>query len=556
MPKKIATFGPLGPGTRLACISMETSFAYFLSFLFSPGKDLLYALGDWVLPAGNELSFFNFQLSVVLGLYIFTQVFRFISHLFFGHGFFDPLFGITHSHRFLSGRFLGGLKVVLDTLFFPLVIFHLSLKKGSSIVERWSGYQKWQVVSPGIFGHLGVFLAPFMVMLSLYSPLMMGLTLFDGVQLRTETKEKEVIFQPEDLAAYDIYTSELFGFKTLSSLDQGRFLFIPQFDFSRKQNSLKLRPYLLIYDKREKVYFEFQLDASLRMGALIQKSQQGFPFWDKSFSELSNTYSVMNEQQSRGETSFMFKAQACKELEELVRSSFSLSLNTLVDHTFRYGPFLKGFIEVRQSILGIVGPEIPPEVDLYKLGDSSFLRLRQLHDFSHRKKAVKQTYIPLCVTKAPVLTLTSDSNMPSAVSRRDFLRDFFQQAEWEFTNQISNPLPLSFQDINAFHLIDHAKWENLDFEKRKKLEKGMSYFYFEQANELLRLDGPKDEISKQFSRSLKRMIELIELNTKKRPALKTKDLIISLKKTLVAFNDQDLSYFDLTQENHLHLWEY
>lgn len=555
MPKKTVT--SISLGTRLSCLLMEVSAAYGLSFVISPEKDLLMNLGELLLSS-KDWGIFNFSIQTLLGLYLLTQLFRFSSQLFFGHGLFDPLFGLTTKGGYFAPRFLGGLKLVLDTILFPLIIFHLPLVYSNpTMIEKWSGFQKYQETTPGFFGHLGLFLTPLTVIISLYTPLIMGLTLFDGVEVSDEATKKLGAPKVDDLKSYEIYSSKLYGFKTLSSLGSGRFHLIPQFDLSRSQGRLKLTPHILIYDQRESVFLNFKLKATLRFGPLIQKSQQGMPFWNQKFPELSKTYSLLSFEQRSGKQAFVFKAPACREIKQLVRSSFELGLSSLIDHSFEYGPFLKGMVVLRRSLLSIVGAEIPPEVDLYELGDASFLRFRQLYDLPQRKSAIKQTLFPLCVTQSPVFALVSDSDLPSAISRKDFMAEFFGQSEWSFKEEatVTNPLPEKKEDINVFHLLDYAQWNKLDEVDLQKLEEGISYFYFDLAYKALSTSSVHGELKDEIEKSLTRMIDLLRLNKKKDHTHITSSLILYLRQTLDALKQENKSYFGLIQGSQQELWE-
>lgn len=536
---------------------MEVSAAYGLSFLIAPEKDLLMSLGRLVAPS-LEVSLFHISLQTIIGLYLMTQVFRFISQLFFGHGLFDPLFGLTSKGGFFGPRILGGLKVVLDSLLFPLLFFHMPLLKSQQTpIERWSSFQKYQETDPGLFGHFGLFLTPLTVLFSLYAPLMMGLTLFDGVEVRNEKTEKLAKPNIDDLKSYEIYSSKLYGFKTLSSLGLGRFLLIPQFDLSRTQGRLKLSPHILVYDHRESVFLELKLKATLRLGSLIERSQRGVPFWNQYFPELNNSYSLMSSEQREGEKSFELKGKACLEVQKLVRSSFELGLNSLDDHTFKYGPFLKGFVEMRRSLLSVVGPEIPPEIDFFQLGDTNFLRFRQLYDLPQRKSAIEQTFLPICITRSPVFVLKSDSDLPSAISRKDFLAELFDQSEWIFGEKavVDNPLPENKEDINVFHLLDHAQWDELNRDQFEVLEEGISYFFFDLGYKTLSSSTFNPVLKKEIESSMTRMIDLLTLNRKKDRTLITRGLIIYLKQTLEAFRNENKSYFGLIQGSQRELWE-
>jgi hypothetical protein len=536
---------------------MEASAAYALSFMLSPQNDTLESLARLILLS-TDAEIFNISIQTLVGLYLMTCIFRFSAQVFFGHGFFDPLFGITTKSGFLASRVLGGFKVILETLLFPIVVFHVVyLNSSQTPIEKWSSFQKYQDMSPGPLGHIGVFLTPFAVILSLYSPLIMGLTIFDGVKVTSEKTGKLQKPDPSQFSSYELYSSKLYGFKTLSSLGYGRFILLPQFDLSRMEGRLKLSPHILIYDKREFVFLELKLKATLRMGALIERSQKGVPFWGANFPELSQAYSLMSEDLKKGQEAFVFKGQACSDLQRLVKSSFELSFQSLVDHTFDFGPFLRGFVELRRSLLSIVGPEIPPEVDFYELGDTSFLRFRQLYDLPQRQKAIEQTFLPMCVTKSPVFVLKSDSDMPSAISRNDFLAEFFSQSEWFFEDKgaVFNPLPIQKEEINVFHLLDYAQWGEVEEEDFEKLEEGISYFFFNLGFKVLSLSQQNEELNNKVESSMSRMLELLALNRKKDRTLITRGLIIYLEQTLEAFQNKNKSYFGIIKGSQREIWE-
>lgn len=523
---------------RLSSFALDVSLTYFLSFLLSPNVDILSQMGNRLLLS-FDLSLMEFSLARLLALLLLTMVLRFYCVLFFGHTLFAPLYGLYPREGFIWSRVGGGLRLILDLLLFPIILFQLVFTRTSRTLSEQ--LTKTQLIQKdgGSLAWVGHFLTPILILLSLYSPLFMKLSVFDGVKVVEEEIQAGKLEAGENFDQLTLYKSEKFKIETLSHLAEDRFVLMPDYDFRRSSGQLRVSPYVKIIDRQQKRVGQFKIGPDVRWTPLLLRSKEGMPFWSGQFEHLAAELSKLSDEELKGDVPLNFSAQACDDFQRLLKSSFELGGNNLIDHTLEFGPFIRGLVQLRSVMLDIIDPTVAPQVDLIRFGQTPFLRFRQLLEFSELEYTSRHTLFPLCVTRAPYYELNFKNDLASTQSRRDFTDTFLSKARWDFVEMQREPIPQKRAEFHLFHLIDGLLANDIGEQQRLYLEEGSSYFLFN----LGHLSFEDDLIYRELLVTLERIEEIVGLMDKKDDSVFTKSFLFYLDQSKEALKNKNANYF-------------
>lgn len=522
---------------RLSAYSLDLSLTYFLTFFLSPTRDLLGLTGDALL-LGLEASWWGISLARVIGLLVITQVMRFYAVIFFGHTLFSPMFGLYPKEGILWSRLGGGLRIAVESFLAP-VIFVQALIYPSKLLlsEKWTRTETTQKSYSKLawFAH---FITPLLVVMSFYSPLFSNMTLFDGVVVVEEEIKPRPLEAKQNFDLFKLYRSERFRLESLSDLGKGRFHLLPDYDFRRSSGQLRVVPFVKIVDTEQRRVVYFKVGPDLRWGPILQRSGQGMPFWPNQYPALFKEMKSLNEEERKGDKGKQFSAEACSDIQRLVKKSFELSPGRLIDHTLSSGPFIRGLIQTRQVLLEIIDPTSAPQVDLITLGKTPFLRFRQRMDHANDHSS-RHTLLPLCTTRSPYFEINTTNDLASDRARTDFMENFLAKASWNFESFEKDEIPKQRRDFHLFHLIDGLMDSNITEDQRLKLEEGTSYMLFNLGN----LSFQDELIDTHFQNSLERIAELVSLMDERDETVFTKSFLFYLEQLKMAIKNKNADYF-------------
>lgn len=403
--------------------------------------NLLLSLDSWaqgLLDFGGLFNLFG-DWSYPLRAYFCFCLYRFYFCLLFGLTPMAFLLGLRSPAHWWRKRWVQGLKLILDFLLLPFLIFHwVAFWKGKNdprveqtFVEKLLGISLYQKPETAIQNLISFLVFP-LFFLSLYSPLLSRLTYFDGLKL-VETEIQ--LSAPTDFKEVIIMQSDRFGFQWATDQIHKRFLLFPDYQFVRQGSQLRLQPAVAIYDLEKKVFLQMIAKKEIRLKQLFNEAQEGQPFFSSRFPILAS--------QTYGE-------QACEEIVDLVTSSLRLGSGSLINHTLRSGPFVRGFINLREGLLSLVDISSDIEVDLIRIAEMPILRFRKADSASSQQ--VTHSYLPLCTDKSLMFSFNYQSTLAHAKSYQDFLQTVLATSSWK--NSVENQIPRVAEHFHVFHIID------------------------------------------------------------------------------------------------------
>tara|TARA_R110000868_G_scaffold94590_3_gene260928 strand:- start:432 stop:2084 length:1653 start_codon:yes stop_codon:yes gene_type:complete len=408
------------------------------------------------------------SIATILAIYTLTTIIRFYTSLFLGVSLFQWLVGMSSGAHGFSGRLCAGARVGIEFVLLPFFIFMVPVfSEKPSMIERLSTALLKK--NKGFRGLMGVLARPLVVVfifLSLFAPLLRNLAIIEGVNVEFSEISKAKIDNNVDFSKFRFFPSNYFGFTTFGDLEGDRFVLLPQYEVTKEGEKTRVRPYLGIFDSKNESLGFLKKESRIDWRRLAEVARRGNPFFYSSYPFLAGE---LNQSELK-----TFSERALIELEELIISSLELSFRNVTRHVMKHGPFLGGYVDLRQALIGLLDVGAVPRSDTVNLGDRKFLRFRQLfEEVTTIEKKYREILIPLSETKGDILRYEWDANLDSAISRRDFASSFFAQAKW------SQPKESNFDtnEMSALSLIDYLLDQSID-EKQKALVQEFAYRWF------------------------------------------------------------------------------
>lgn len=456
-------------------------FNYLLSF------DVFIGIRDEIIQNFLGLSFSATSsniLSNICLIYLLTTSFRFYSCLLFGRSISQLCIGIKNKDGFLWSRIGGGLRTFIEILF-PLTLLDaaLLLRGQKTLKESISGTTL--IYRGGLPSKIVTTLYSFIVIfLTIGSPLLQNMTFVDGVELAFSKIKLEKIDNRTDFSKFKHYPSETFKLSSFSAMKDGNLTLIPSFEITREKNKKRIRPYLVIYDLDRKVQGDLRLQRRFSLFKVIQIASKYDPLFSVFYPELQKVikrpldhYGIKKYEDSFGDKKLL-NPIAREEIQKLIQSSFELSFNNLIQSVAKIGPFISGHIKIRNLLLSLVDSTTPPTVDMIKLGNYNFLRLKQIFDATaDGDRSYRESYIPIETLNSSIITMEWGSSVKDALAREEFKSKFLGASKWFFDYSSVFKFTGDEDNMSAFSILDYFSDLTIDQVSREKLEK-YTFTYF------------------------------------------------------------------------------
>lgn len=410
-------------------------------------------------------------------VYVITSVLRFYSSLLLGVSFFQWFLGLSSNAEGVSGRFFSASRVAIEFVLLPFGIFLIPLLKNdptyierasTALLKKGRGFR-------GLLGYIARPLVLGFIFLCVFAPLLRNLAIIEGVNVEFSEIPPVKIKSNTDFAKFRFFPSQYFDFVTFGDLDADRFILLPQFEVTKEANKTKVKPFLGIFDTKNDSLGYLKKETKIDWRELVELAKRGNPFFNSSYPFLAGEISS-NEIIELNEKSII-------EVEELVIAALELSFKNVFEHVKTHGPFLGGYVDIRQALLSLVDKGATPRADTVYLGDRKYLRFRQLfEDVSSIEKKYRETLIPLSVTRGNILKYEWDADLSGAVARRDFSTAFFSQAKWQ---DVEDSI-IKEKDLSPLSLIDYLLKTNLDPQEREKVQAYAYKWFFEKSRYALK----------------------------------------------------------------------
>ncbi len=433
-------------------------------------------------------------LPTILAVYIIYIGLRLYVTIFLGVSLGQFIMGIRACGSFSWKRVGGAGRVLFGAILWPFLIFDLPLLWQRKTIKELLSFTRLKfegMVMPVIST---VIIVPALIVISLFSPLLENLTLIDGVKVEFSMKKKSKVDNQTNFKSFKSYNSNFFKFAAFSSLGDGRFLLLPSFEVIHKGKVSKVNPFLMIYDRETFQVTEMKITKRINLFDLLSKAKTGNPLFYAKYPQL---FKAMGDDQSNFEiqkyqTSFrkktLLKRGVQSEIEQLIQSSFELSLKNALGHLIANGPFVRGYVIVRNELLSLLDRDSIPEVDLVEIGNYRFLKMNLITKREVEKRV--ETYIPLGTMNGVVLQMVYPNSLDAKRSRAAFNESFLGMIDWHFDYKDIFDMPTK-KDFGPLSIVDYFAQGGLDKKLRLEFEDYIYEFFFVACRESLMKDDTK-----------------------------------------------------------------
>ena len=420
---------------------------------------------------------------------------RFIHTILVGQTPFEFISGLKNEGPWWWQRLAGGGRVIfggVTDLFLlgnlPLLFNKPSFKEASLGCRLYKGKKS---------SYQSYILFICSLILTIFAPLIKDFNILKTLVVSVEEVKKEELIKGGDFKSYKTYQSEKFHMETFSSLANDRFSLYPDFEYIKIKDKKKVNPFLLIYDHEQRSSGELKVGHSINLLELIKRGAYGNPLFRLHFPHLYNEVhgplvNSKRKQWTKGQARKpLLSEQVRGEIKKLIQASFNLGKGHLLGHILRYGPFLRGFIRLRETFLLLLKPGVDPEVDLIKMGTFNFLRFRQIFpkDIPFNKGVI-ETFIPIETPYSATFMMGWDHSLPGALSAKTFRRAFLGDAKWYFDYSAVFDFPQDEKSMNPIVLLDFLS-KDLKEQRQKELREEYIYQYYYHRSRLLLQKGDK-----------------------------------------------------------------
>ncbi|MBT3586245.1 MAG: hypothetical protein HN509_15160 [Halobacteriovoraceae bacterium] len=463
-----------------------TAFYYLYSFDYF--SKLYLQLSSYLAREGlvEELAWINSHyLATAVLVFLLTLVLRFYATLFLGVSFGQGVLGIRGTGGFLWKRIGGGARVVLEVLLGPALIFNLPVFFGKRSLKELLTSTVLVEKPTLISASLPFILIPLCVLGAFFAPLLQNLTLIDGISVSFSQKIQERLDNRSDFKSFETYSSNRFKMSSLSSLNKGRFILLPSFEVTKVGNKRKITPYIQIYDKKNQTDGILKITKKFNLLRLLEIGRVGNPLFVKRYPELDLI--LAQDRKKFGRKKYhqdlkrtpLINPLGQEEIESFIQSSFELSLSHLFGHILNNGPFLRGYVQVRNKMMELIDLGSTPEVDMVNLGSHRFLRLKQsFEDPLPDTKGQVESLIPLGTNNSMVFQFSWKKNIQAALARKAFRSTFLGNSHWFFDYYGIFEFPKSELEMNPLHILDYFTKQDLNPQQRELLEEYIYRYYY------------------------------------------------------------------------------
>lgn len=515
-------------------------------------NDLYKMLIDFInpyLPADPLVTTFKTYFEIIFPLYILFYAIKMVSSLIFGVSISQFLMGLKGGKSVLWNRAGGFLRTLVEIITAPFLIFDLpalfsrrTVKEILTFTNISAGNRLLRFVGTLIF-------VPCLFVFAFVSPVLRNLDYVEqGIlveeKIVKKKKKKRDVEEVENKAQPLVYKFEspLLNYTGEVSLSEN-FILIPDFEVSNTEIKRLIVPVLKIYDLEKKVSGEFSVYKRFSLVDLIKAAEAGNPLFPFNFKELSRWYGNRNSptlKKQNVKVKGEFTVGEAAELETLIKKSLELNLIDVHEHMLEYGPFIKGFADVREIVKQISENPAMRTVSLQKINKNSFLFITQEDEES-------ELIIPINFSNGIIYkVLWKGSKWKSSADI--FYKDFFNKMEGRIYKE-----PLEFPkneaegpmvSLNPMHVLDLFFAKNLKKEDREILMQYIFNHFYSLAEKSFKI--PDENLQKILSRVIQKYINYLKLvpELDEEHKSKTETRLMSLE---VALKNKDANFFGNAQ---------
>lgn len=338
--------------------------------------------------------------------------------------------GIRSQDNFIWKRIGGLLREILGLITLPLFIFDLPALISRKTLKEVLSFTNLFVPSKGSVLISLLLFVPISLVVLLFSPFFAGLDLPEEVNFaeRGAVKKSRAKGQATEVSAQGpevVLSSQWFG--ASFKINSAQWWVLPRFNLKQEKTGRVLQPTLTFYNQAG-TNMPLALDKTFDWAKLLTPifshnimAHETYPtIWKYVESGLFNKSSALTSNLSADE-----KAKFSIELQSLLGVMFRLTPVTLWDHVQLYGPFVKGYLDTKNTLLTLIGNAPSSTWTIMPIGKTPFL----IYDTPGAKPV--EIYIPLVFGKGRAYRVNYSSVSEKAKLGKVLTADLWPKAEWQ-----------------------------------------------------------------------------------------------------------------------------
>lgn len=443
-----------------------------------------------------------------------------ISNLIWGQSLGQKMVGIkVIKEAFLLTRIKAFARTLIGFVTLPFLIFDIPSLIPKRTFKEWVTKTVFLYQFKSIHFLKNIMLFILFLSFAFFSPMIQGFKIEKSYDLRLQemstdhngTQEGELLVSFKELLLSIPLKPNYFIIPSVDSQGEGEFILHPS---ELKQGSVLVK-----------------IDKMISMSSILKKTISSDPFFSHHFPTLHRFI-----KRSELDTKFFRKKQWSlteekkfkSELTELIAESFKLNMSNLWSHIFQYGPFIKGYLDLRASLYSMV--DSWDNLEMKMIGDTVFLVFQ-------KENIGESDYL------IPLYSLDEWNTfklIPTHLSNRAMIfptiyNDYFLNAQWGKTTSRQNEVVIGDSALGILDILvsisrHHIKVTN-------DIATKLYQFYFSLAGRLIEYNHK--ELSEDYIKSLKSTIAILHKE-------KASDMENKLKDVLEKFLNKNVSYFGLS----------
>jgi len=497
---------------RVIAVLCDLLIAYALSIVFMPFDEFRSFVADVPAILGSFLDIdwnglwsvineeYAFVGEILKDLYSFFSttfnfgplillffVVRLISTLLLGVSISEVFLGVRAHGNVIWKRLGGVLRVVVGMITGPFLIFDVPALISKRTFKEFMTFTHTYINSKFVTILGIIFYVPLVVLIVLLSPLMQGLELPEPIAVKDVLDKRVKVIQTDEAATEVVKTYDSSSFLNIGlEYDAQGISLVPSFRFSGKKNKLTYKPALAVYHRELQRSVSIEVFKTFDFKELLGLGFKGDPFLTDKF-PLIEGYVYSSEVSAASFKKSTDEKESRKFADEVVsftKIAFELNANNVLDFMQVYTPILKGFMDYRSSLLGLIEYKEFDQIDFIKLGNAYFLR------FSYTRQKPFDLLIPLIKGEGRVLKIEFDKKENLGALRNKFYKFSLEGSDWFPPRQVGatgeealRPL----QVLDLFSKLD-VKGDKISPEKAQALYG----YYYEKSGGVLKNEDPAE----------------------------------------------------------------
>lgn len=443
------------------------------------------------------------------GIYLFIVI-RLATPILFGVSIGQGMVGIKALGNFIVKRITGPIRELIGLITFPLIIFDLTALFSKRTLKEILSFSHLVSGSMGKTIFLTILWLILFILGYVFSPLIERGNIPKVIPVEVYPLNSE----PVQLA--DLVTSKDLRLK--GQLPE-KIITFPKFVVAQKGKERKILSTYELINTDTGDQFNISRIRGVNLASLLSKGITGNYLAAWKYPEILKITNDVSSNNSNFKTSEVINLKkVLPELQSMLNGSFALSLETMQSHLIKHGPFLIGYLNFRESLLGLVEEPIK-NIEVDEIGKTPFLILKNAN--------AKNIYaLSLASRKADLykITLSKKNEIYKSVLENIGFSQMFEEDQ---------------EKINDFFgITDHL----MKFTQLNKDKFQMLYENLFNESKLIMMSNDKFLIKnlRQSVESIVQFVELMENPEKDKFYQNISDLLKALK-------DEDKQFFGIKQ---------